>query len=71
MRNFKEVYNNNKSKVDENLKIVADKERVELLGAIRKEYGVKDFASLSESEKAQYRKLINETFYERGFIIGT
>lgn len=60
MRNFKEVYNNNKSKVDENLKIVADKERVELLGAIRKEYGVKDFASLSESEKAQYRKLINE-----------
>ena len=60
MRNFKEVYNDNKSKVDENLKISADKERVELLGAIRKEYGVKDFAGLSESEKVQYKKLINE-----------
>lgn len=60
MRNFKDVYNDNKSKVDENLRIVADKERVELLGAIRQEYGVKDFKGLSESEKLQYKKLINE-----------
>lgn len=60
MRNFKDVYNDNKSKVDENLKIVADKERVELLAAIREEYGVKNFNSLSESEKSQFKKLINE-----------
>ena len=60
MRNFKDVYNDNKNKVNENLKIVADKERVELLKAIREEYGVKNFNELSESEKNQYKILINE-----------
>lgn len=60
MRSFKDVYVDNKNKVNENLRVVADKERVELLKAIRKEYGVKDFNGLSESEKNQYRNLINE-----------
>lgn len=60
MRNFKEVYTDNKNKLNESLRVVADKERVELLKAIRKEYGVKDFNKLTESEKNQYKNLINE-----------
>lgn len=60
MRNFKDVYTDNKNKLNESLRVVADKERVELLKAIRKEYGVKDFNKLTESEKNQYKNLINE-----------
>lgn len=60
MRSFKEVYVDNKNKVNENLKVAADKERVELLKAIRREYGIKDFNGLSESEKLQYKNLIKE-----------
>lgn len=60
MRSFKDVYTDNKNKLNESLRVVADKERVELLKAIRKEYGVKDFNKLTESEKNQYKTLINE-----------
>lgn len=60
MRNFSSVYIDNKKKVDENLKIIADKERLDLLKAIKKEYGIKNFEGLSESEKNHYKKMIME-----------
>ena len=51
MRKFSEVYNSSKE---------ADKDRIQLLKAIRRTYGISDFNSLSESEKTEYRNLILE-----------
>ena len=60
MRNFLEVYNTNKERVDESNRISADKQRVELLKALKREYGIQDFKSLSESEKTTYKRMNNE-----------
>lgn len=60
MRNFLEVYNTNKAAADESARILADKQRVQLLKAIKNEYGIADFKTLSESEKSTYRRMINE-----------
>ena len=59
MRKFLEVYNTNKDSVNESKRINADKERVALLKAIKREYGVSDFKSLSESEVTTYKKMIH------------
>ena len=60
MKSFKNVYK--KSKVDiinEQQKLFnADKAR--LVAAIKHEYGIADFSSLSESDKASYKALIGK-----------
>lgn len=60
MRKFSEVYNSSKQVVNEQKRAEADKDRIQLLKAIRRTYGISDFNSLSESEKTEYRNLILE-----------
>ena len=60
MRKFSEVYNSSKKVVNEQKRAEADKDRIQLLKAIRRTYGISDFNSLSESEKTEYRNLILE-----------
>lgn len=60
MRNFSEVYNSKLDKINESKRINADKQRLDLLSAIKREYGISSFNTLSESEKNVYTKMIHE-----------
>ena len=60
MKSFEKVYNTSKNVVlnEQQKNFAADKAR--LLAAIKHEYGVKDFNSLSEAEKSSYKSMLNE-----------
>ena len=60
MKSFENVYNTSKNvALNEQQKVfAADKDK--LLAAIKHEYGVKDFNSLSEAEKSSYKSMLNE-----------
>lgn len=60
MKSFLEVQQIHTDKILESNKIAADAQRVRLLGAIKTTYGISSFKSLSESEKAIYKRKINE-----------
>ena len=60
MRKFSEVYNSKLDKINESKRINADKQRLDLLSAIKREYGISSFNTLSESEKNVYTKMIHE-----------
>ena len=60
MRSFSSVQESNANRILNDKKIKADSQRVELLSAIKKTYGVSNFNILSESEKSVYVKMINE-----------
>lgn len=60
MKSFNTVYNKERNNAINEQKAVADNDHAKLLAAIKKEYGVYDFASLSESEKASFKNIINE-----------
>jgi energy-converting hydrogenase A subunit M len=60
MKSFENVYNTSKNvALNEQQKVFAA-DKAKLLAAIKHEYGVKDFNSLSESEKASYKSMLNE-----------
>lgn len=60
MKSFDSIYNKEKNvAINEQQKVfAADKAR--LVAAIKHEYGVKDFNSVSESEKESYKAMISE-----------
>lgn len=60
MRSFSTVQENNANRILNEKKVKADSQRVELLSAIKKTYGISNFKTLSESEKSVYRNMINE-----------
>lgn len=60
MRSFSIVQENNANRILNEKKVKADSQRVELLSAIKKTYGISNFKTLSESEKSVYRNMINE-----------
>lgn len=60
MRSFSNVQENNANRILNEKKVKADSQRVELLSAIKKTYGISNFKTLSESEKSVYRNMINE-----------
>lgn len=60
MQSFSNIQERNANKILESKRIAADAQRVQLLGAIKKTYGIESFKSLSESEKSVYRNMINE-----------
>ena len=60
MRSFSQINESNANKIVNDKRIKADSQRVELLSAIKKTYGISNFKTLSESEKSVYRNMINE-----------
>lgn len=60
MKSFENVYNTSKNvALNEQQKVFAA-DKAKLLAAIKHEYGVKEFNSLSEAEKASYKSMLNE-----------
>ena len=60
MKSFENVYNTSKNvAINEQQKVFAA-DKAKLLAAIKHEYGVKDFNSLSEDEKSSYKSMLNE-----------
>lgn len=60
MKSFENVYNTSKNvALNEQQKAFAA-DKAKLLAAIKHEYGVKDFNSLSEAEKSSYKSMLNE-----------
>lgn len=60
MKSFENVYNTSKNvALNEQQKVFAA-DKAKLLAAIKHEYGVKDFNSLSEAEKSSYKSMLNE-----------
>lgn len=60
MRSFSTVQENNANRILNEKRVKADSQRVELLSAIKKTYGISNFKTLSESEKSVYKNMINE-----------
>ena len=60
MKSFENVYNTSKNvALNEQQKVFAA-DKAKLLAAIKHEYCVKDFNSLSEAEKSSYKSMLNE-----------
>jgi energy-converting hydrogenase A subunit M len=60
MKSFENVYNTSKNvSLNEQQKVFAA-DKAKLLAAIKHEYGVKDFNSLTEAEKSSYKSMLNE-----------
>ena len=60
MKSFENVYNTSKNvALNEQQKVFAA-DKAKLLAAIKHEYGVKDFNSLSEDETSSYKSMLNE-----------
>jgi energy-converting hydrogenase A subunit M len=60
MKSFENVYNTSKNvALNEQQKVFAA-DKAKLLAAIKHEYGVKDFNSLTEAEKSSYKSMLNE-----------
>ena len=60
MKSFENVYKTSKQrKLNEQQQAFAA-DRARLIAVMKKEYGISDFNKLSESEKANYKSLINE-----------
>lgn len=60
MKSFNTVYNKERNNAINEHKSVIDNDHARLLAAIKKEYGINDFSTLSESEKASFKNIINE-----------
>lgn len=60
MKSFEKVYNNSRKNVLSEQQAAFAAEKAALIAAIKHEYGVQDFNSISESEKASYRAMIEE-----------
>ena len=60
MKSFENVYNTSKNvAINEQQKAFAA-DKAKLIAAIKHEYAVKDFNSLSEAERASYKSMLNE-----------
>ena len=60
MKSFENVYNTSKNVALNEQQKVFSAAKAKLLAAIKHEYGVKDFNSLSEAEKSSYKSMLNE-----------
>lgn len=60
MRSFKDVYKSSKESVREAQNAQIALQRQEILAAMSNVYGVKNFSTLNESEKAKYKGLLLE-----------
>ncbi len=59
MRSFLDVQKECENKINESRKVAIDNERLQLLGAIKREYGISDFKALTESERTVFTNIIH------------
>lgn len=60
MKSFNTVYKRQNAIAESERRSVIDREHSELIAAVKREYGIANLSSLSESEQAVCRRLINE-----------
>lgn len=60
MNSYNNAYNNSRREAKARDLDVYESQRVDLVNAIKREYGISDFSVLSEGEKQSVRKLITE-----------
>lgn len=60
MKSFNTVYNRKHALAESERRSVIDREHSELIAAVKREYGVANLSTLSESEKNECRRIINE-----------
>lgn len=60
MNSYNNAYNNSRRDAKARDLEMYESQRIDLVNAIKREYGISDFSTLSESEKQAARKLITE-----------
>lgn len=60
MKSFSKVYNTSKNVVINEQQKAYSADKAKLIAAIKHEYAIKDFNSLSEAERLSYKSMINE-----------
>lgn len=60
MKSFSTAYYNSRREAKSDKEALVEQEHVKLVTAIKKEYGVDNFGTLNESEKASYKAMINK-----------
>lgn len=60
MNSFNTVYNNGKKAAKAEQLALYESQRIDLVNAIKREYGISDFSEVNESERKAFRKMISE-----------
>ena len=60
MKSFNKVYQTSKQRTLNEQQRMFASDKARLIAAVKKEYGIQDFNTLSEKEKAEYKSVINE-----------
>jgi len=60
MKSFDSVYGKNRNNAINEQKAAIDKDHATIVAAVKKEFGINDFRTLSEAERDSYRSMINE-----------
>lgn len=60
MKSFNTVYKSKHALAESERRSVVDREHAELIAAVKREYGVNNLSSLSESEQTTCRRIISE-----------
>lgn len=60
MKSFNTVYKMKHALAESDRRAVIDRQHAELIAAVKREYGVSNLSTLSESEKATCRRIISE-----------
>lgn len=60
MKSFNTVYKNKRALAESERRAIIDREHAELVAAVKREYGVANLSTLSESEQKTCRRLISE-----------
>lgn len=60
MNSYNTVYNNGKKAAKVEQLALYESQRVELVNAIKREYGISDFSTLSEGQRKAFHKLVAE-----------
>lgn len=60
MRNFSTAYYTSRKEVREDKRLLVEQEHSQIVAALKKEFGINNFAELNEAEHTSYRTLISE-----------
>lgn len=66
MKSFEKVYSTSRQRTLNEQQREFASDRARLIAAVKKEYGIQDFNTLSEKEKAEYKSVINEMWSKDG-----
>lgn len=60
MNSYNTVYNRGKKEAKAEQLALYESQRIDLVNAIKKEYGITDFSSITEGERKAFRKMVSE-----------